>query len=160
MVARATAAEISQPYGVVVDAYGNLFFSDTGNKRIRMVNTLGIITTIAGDGIYGYTGDGGPATAAEVEYLLGINLDASSNLYMADENAGVIRKVTNAASANIEQFTSNHEQVSVYPNPASTSLQVVLAGNTENTELKVVNMLGKKFMPPTPFGKLRVLLIL
>ena len=64
----ATAAQLSDPQGVVVDAAGNLYISDSGNNCIREVNyATGIITTIAGNGQAGYSGDGGPATSAELE---------------------------------------------------------------------------------------------
>ena len=118
---------------------------------MRMVNTAGIISTIVGNGTQGFSGDGGYSIAAELYYPSGISFDASYNLYIADAGNNRIRKVTNPSSAGIEQLAKNKEQVSVYPNPASTSLQVVLAGNTENTELKVVNMLGEVVMEPITY---------
>ena len=63
----ATAAELYRPAGIAVDAAGDLFIADTGNNVIREVNAAtSMITTIAGDGTAGYSGDGGPATAAEL----------------------------------------------------------------------------------------------
>ena len=79
----ATSAELFEPYGVAVDASGNVYISDF-NETVRMVNTSGIITTIVGNGVGGYSGDGGPATAAEIQYPEGIALDTSGNLYIAD----------------------------------------------------------------------------
>ena len=63
----ATAAELNRPFGVTPDSAGNLYIQDTLNARIRKVDaTTGMITTIAGNGTFGLSGDGGPATAAEV----------------------------------------------------------------------------------------------
>jgi len=90
----ATAASMLLPFAVAVDLAGNLFIADTDNNRIRMVAPSGIITTYAGTGTYGYTGDGGPATSATLKNPLGLATDASGNLYIADNQNSVIRKVT------------------------------------------------------------------
>jgi len=91
----ATSAELGlSPNGVAVDTSGNVFIADTGNNRIRKVSTTGIITTLAGNGTAGLAGDGGPATAAELSYPLGVAVDASGNVYIADTNNNSIRKVS------------------------------------------------------------------
>jgi sugar lactone lactonase YvrE len=77
----ATSAVLGRPYGVAVDAGGNLYIADTLNHRVRKV-TNGIITAIAGNGIAGYTGDGGPATSASLEAGL-LALDNAGNLYVS-----------------------------------------------------------------------------
>jgi len=95
------------PLSVVVDAAGNVFIADSGNQRIRIVNTqstaikvLGIsvlpgdIQTVVGNGSTGYSGDGGPATSATIDGPTGLWFDRSGNLYFADSINGVIRKVT------------------------------------------------------------------
>ena len=69
---------------MAVDASGNLFIADTDNQRIRKVGTNGIITTVAGNGTAGYSGDGGPATNAELNYPYGVAVDATGNLFIAD----------------------------------------------------------------------------
>ena len=89
----ATSAELSNPGGVAVDASGNLFIADSGNYRIREVGTNGIITTVAGNGTNGYSGDGGPATQAELNVPIGPFLDAFGNLFILDLHNNVIRKV-------------------------------------------------------------------
>src|SRR6185295_410561 len=73
----ATAAMISRPTAVAVDAAGNVYFSDFNNMVVRKVNTAGIISNYAGTGGNGYTGNGGPATAAKLSYPSGLALDAA-----------------------------------------------------------------------------------
>ena len=90
----ATAAQIDSPYDVAVDSAGDLFIADTGNNLIREVNaTTHDITTYAGDGTAGYSGDGGPATSAELYSPSGIALDSAGDLFIADTFNSVIREV-------------------------------------------------------------------
>jgi RHS repeat-associated protein len=89
----ATEAELCGPYGVAVDTSGNLYIAATCNWCIRKVDTNGIITTVAGDGTDGYSGDGGPATEAELSYPYGVAVDTSGNLYIADTYNWCIWKV-------------------------------------------------------------------
>jgi sugar lactone lactonase YvrE len=95
----ATAASLMNPYRVVVDASGNLFIADYGNQRIRKVTRDGMISTVAGDGSYGFSGDGGPATSAKLHYPLGMVADMFGNLYFADSDNHRIRKVAATSSA-------------------------------------------------------------
>ncbi len=90
---QATAAKIDSPYGVILDAAGNLYIADTGNQRIRKVNTSGTISTFAGNGVLGNSGDGGQATAAELDNPRGLACDAVGNLYIADQYNSRIRKI-------------------------------------------------------------------
>ena len=90
----ATAAELNQPESVAVDASGDLFIADTGNYRIREVNgSTGVITTVAGNGTYGYGDDNGPATAAELKDPSGLAVDAYGDLFIADTYNNRIREV-------------------------------------------------------------------
>jgi sugar lactone lactonase YvrE len=89
----ATAAEMNNPEGVAVDALGNVFISDSGNNVVREVTPNGLITTIAGNHTSGYSGNGGQATAAEMDNPVGLALDASGNLYVAERFNNVIRMI-------------------------------------------------------------------
>jgi uncharacterized protein (TIGR03437 family) len=87
----ATGASLNNPAAVLLDPAGDLYISDSGNNAIRKVNTSGIISTVAGNGIAGYAGDGGPALQAELSNPKGIALDSSGNLYIADTGNSAIR---------------------------------------------------------------------
>ena len=92
----ATAAQLHYPFGVAVDGAGNLYIAEWGSHRIRKVDTAGVITTVAGDGTFGYGGDGGPATAAQLNRPRGVALDGLGNLHIADYGNHRIRKVDTA----------------------------------------------------------------
>ena len=89
----ATNASLNSPYGVTMDGFGNVYVADTSNHRIRRVDTNGVITTVAGKGTGGYSGDGAAATNASLNNPAGVVLDASGNLYVADRNNSRIRRV-------------------------------------------------------------------
>jgi hypothetical protein len=90
---QATNAALYNPWIVIADVSGNLYISDATNNRVRMVNTSGIITTVAGNGTQGYSGDGGQATDAALYYPSGIAFDASGNLFIADSHNERIRMI-------------------------------------------------------------------
>ena len=90
----ATSAQLNQPWGVAVDAAGNVYIADTVNNRIRKVAN-GVISTVAGNGTLGYSGDDGPATSAQLSWPAGVAVDSAGNLYVADQNNNRIRKVSN-----------------------------------------------------------------
>ena len=90
----ATNASLSYPRSVAVDGSGNIYIADTSNQRIReVVHSTGNITTVAGDGTYGYSGDGGPATLAKLANPYGVAVDDAGNIYIADTNNNRIREV-------------------------------------------------------------------
>ncbi len=89
----AISAQLGEPEGLATDAAGNIYIAELLNKRIRRVGTDGIITTVAGTGVWGYAGDGGPATSAGFAGPAGVALDAAGNLYVSDSYYNVIRKV-------------------------------------------------------------------
>src|SRR5262249_47678636 len=82
----ATSAGIGYPYGVAVDAAGNLYIADSYNDRIReVVKATGAMITIAGTGSIGYSGNGGPATAAKLNYPFAVAVDGSGNVFFSDQ---------------------------------------------------------------------------
>jgi trimeric autotransporter adhesin len=90
----AKSVPLQTPSGIAVDALGNIYVADTYNNRIRRIDALtGILTTVAGKGMYGYAGDGGPAIAASLFWPEGVTLDPSGNLLIADSKNIRIRKV-------------------------------------------------------------------
>jgi hypothetical protein len=90
----ATAAMLNNPVGVAVDGSGNVYVADRDNRRVRKIATTGIITTVAGNGINGYSGDGGAATAAQLSMTAFVAVDGFGNLYLSDQANKCIRKVT------------------------------------------------------------------
>ena len=90
----ATSAVLTLVDGIAVDSQGNVYISHRSKNRIRKITPDGIITTIAGNGIAGYSGDGGPALKATLNFPAGLALDKNNNLYIADRNNHRIRKVS------------------------------------------------------------------
>jgi uncharacterized protein (TIGR03437 family) len=90
------AARLFKPETVTFDPAGNLYIADTGNHRVRRVGRDGVITTFAGSGQLGAGGDGGPATAAEMNEPHAVAIDAAGNVYIADTNNHRVRRVTPA----------------------------------------------------------------
>jgi trimeric autotransporter adhesin len=90
----APLAQLNNPWGVAADSFGNIYIADSANSRVRKVSPGGIITTVAGTGSYGYSGDGGPASNAILSYPEGVAVDAADNLYIADTYNGRVRKVS------------------------------------------------------------------
>ncbi|KMP11141.1 hypothetical protein UZ36_05445 [Candidatus Nitromaritima sp. SCGC AAA799-C22] len=89
----AQLAFLKFPFGITLDKNGNLFIADRGNNRIRKVDAHGIITTVAGDGLFASRGDHGPATRANLAYPTDVAVDDFGNIYIADRNNSLVRKV-------------------------------------------------------------------
>jgi sugar lactone lactonase YvrE len=89
----ATSAQVNEPEGIAVDSSGNVYIADYGNSKIRKIDTSGIISTIAGTGSIGSSGDGGPATAAFLKLPTGVAVDRAGNVYIADNQNSRVRKV-------------------------------------------------------------------
>ena len=89
----ATSAQLEYPNGVTFDKAGNVYIIDWSAHNVRKVNSLGIITTVVGNGTPGYTGDGGPATNAQLHFPEGLGFDSFGNLYVADSYNNCVRKV-------------------------------------------------------------------
>jgi uncharacterized protein (TIGR03437 family) len=117
----ATSAKLSSPWGVAVDASGNMFIADYGNHRIRKVSN-GVITTVAGNGTIGFSGDGGAATSAQLNYPLGVAIDSSGSLFIADSHNNRIRKVANGVITTVAGGGSSFGE-----NGPATSVQLEIS---------------------------------
>ena len=89
----ARRARLNHPSGIVVDSKGNVYFGDYRNDRIRKVDTDGMISTYAGTGVHGYSGDGGPAVEAEINDVYGMAIDREDNVYLIDSLNFAVRKI-------------------------------------------------------------------
>lgn len=122
----ATSSELDFPGGATIDGNGNIYIADYLNSRIRFVNTSGIISTIAGTGVAGYSGDGIVPTSAEINNAVDITIDTKGNLYIADYNNSRIRKIG-----------INHPPHFIHGDEQSLSI----CENTENTSPTSINPL-------------------
>ncbi|HVW85071.1 MAG TPA: hypothetical protein VHB50_10345 [Bryobacteraceae bacterium] len=98
----ALGAQLADPHDVAIDPAGNVYIADTLNSRVRRIDTNGTISTFAGNGTRGYSGDGGPAASAQLSLPTGLALDKSGNLFIADFGNGTVRKVD--PNGNISTF--------------------------------------------------------
>ena len=89
----ATSAQLALPFGLAMDTAGNLYIAEGFNDRVRRVDGSGTITTVAGTGVEGHSGDGGPATSAQLHGPGGLAVDAAGNLYIADQGNYRVRRV-------------------------------------------------------------------
>ncbi len=137
----ATAAKMYKPFGLYIDKAQNIFVAEWGNGVIRRIDGItGIITTVVGNGTHGYSGDGGPATAAQL-VPDGLILDRHGRMLIADLNNNRIRMVYDSTQhyVGIKELSKN--EVKIYPNPASNELVVEGA---EGAEVKVYNTIGQQ----------------
>jgi hypothetical protein len=97
--APANGVVLNDAYGITVDSTGNVYVADSHNYMVREdVKSTGLMNFFAGDGTYGYTGDGGPALSAELSYVFGVAKDSNGNVYVADTYNCLIRKVSTAGT--------------------------------------------------------------
>ncbi|WP_264522375.1 T9SS type A sorting domain-containing protein [Flavobacterium sp. N1994] len=124
------------PHSLTVDSTGNLFVADTENNRIRIITTSGVVTTLAGS-TGGYAD--GIGTLAQFNVPAGVFADTAGNLFVSDSGNNRIRKITNALSATNFQLEN---QVSLYPNPASTFITIELKDITASN-VNILDMNGR-----------------
>ena len=103
----AVDAQLSSPNGLLVDVAGNVYISDSGNSRVRKVDSSGMIRTVAGPGEPGMLGSGGPAVTARLGYPRGLAMDASGSLFVAESGHDIVRKISPAGT--IEPFAGSGE---------------------------------------------------
>ncbi|MCD6012707.1 MAG: hypothetical protein K0Q79_2569 [Flavipsychrobacter sp.] len=119
----ATAALLNNPGNVAFDAAGNLYIADGLGCKIRKVNTAGIISTYVGTGVCGFSGDGGPATAAKVDRPASIAFASDGSAYIADWLNDRIRKIPAPPSTGISAYAN--DELSMFPNPATNELSII-----------------------------------
>jgi len=151
--ALAIQAQISLPGDVAVDSFGNIFIADTGNHRIRKIDPNGIITTIAGTGISGYSGDEGPAKESSLSSPRGVAVDTLGNVYIADTYNDRIRRIdiggviTTVAGNGISGFSGEGIQATEASLNDPVDVAVDREGNlyiadTQNNRIRRVNVKG------------------
>jgi sugar lactone lactonase YvrE len=106
LAATSSQSELNYPNAVAFDSLGNLYIADTLNNRIRKISSAGVLTTFAGNGAIGDAGDGGTATAAELDAPSGVVVDPAGNVYIADTQNNAIRKVS-SSSGDISTIVKN-----------------------------------------------------
>jgi sugar lactone lactonase YvrE len=151
----ATAAQISNIQGIAVDRWGNLYLSDTDNHRVRMISTSGVITTLAGTGAAGFSGDGGPATAAQLNLPYGLAADLAGYVYVADLGNDRVRRI--GPDGVITTVAGNGNRGSSGDGGAATSAQLLTprnvavdaAGNLYFSEFE-----GHRVRKVTPDGRI------
>jgi uncharacterized protein (TIGR03437 family) len=154
----ATAAQLSSPAGLAVDARGNLYIADSGNNRIRMVGLDGIIHSVAGSGVADFGGDGGPALSAALHAPLSVATDSSGNLWIADTGNNRIRKLSPIAIA--EETAAPLSAVnaaSLKPGPIAPGEIVTIFGTGIGPESTVLGIQDAAGLFPRELARVKVL---
>jgi sugar lactone lactonase YvrE len=119
----ATAAQLFEPAGLAVDGAGNLLIADTQNHRIRKISADGLITTVVGNGTWGYSGDRGLATSAQLNRPTGLAIDDAANLFIAECGNTTVRKFPPVAtSQRLRETAHTDTPAMVDPPPARNSV--------------------------------------
>jgi sugar lactone lactonase YvrE len=141
----ATSARLNSPFGVAVDSAGSLFIADLFNERIRRVDAItGVITTVAGTGVAGFSGDGGPATRARLNGAPGVAVDSAGNLFIADLFNKRIRRVTLVLVVTIDIKPGSDPNAI---NPADKGLTPVAILTTDTFDATTVSPITVQFGP-------------
>jgi hypothetical protein len=130
----ANEASLSYPYGVAVDAAGDVLIADTQNNRIRWADGQGIIYTVAGNGSHGFSGDGGLGTSAMLATPYGVGVDPSGNIYVGDTGNNEVRMVNAVGGLNASptKVTFGYEQVGTASSPQTVTLSAIGPLNINN----------------------------
>ena len=121
---------------------GNVYFADQGNNRVRKIDTAGIISLVAGTGVFDYTGDGGTAIDATFRYPADVALDAKGNLYITDNENFVIRQVANPALS-VRLVRVVQQPAVLFPDPATERITVQMPHDVQGGVLTVCNVAGQ-----------------
>jgi uncharacterized protein (TIGR03437 family) len=151
----ATGAQIGTIQGITADRWGNLYLSDTDHHRIRKIDATGTITTVAGTGTAGFSGDGGPAISAQLNLPYGIAVDLAGNLYIADLNNNRVRRVT--PDGTIDTYAGTGGQGSTGDGGPATSAQMLTPRNLavdSAGNLYISEFGGHRVRRVTPAGRI------
>lgn len=134
----ATLAKLGSPTGLAIDGAGNLYICDASDNKVRRVTTDGIINTVAGTGVPGFSGDGGLAINAQLRQPIGVSLDSAYNIYVCEFGNSRVRKIQSTVS--VSEVFSQPLTIDVYPNPAI--LEVNISASIKVSKLKINNLFG------------------
>ena len=135
----ATDATLNYPHGIATDNHGNLFIADANNNVIRKVDQFGIITTVVGNGTFGFGGDLGYVTGANLFNPYGVAVDAAGHIFIADANNERVRK-TYYQTEGVSNVAKN-AAIAVHPNPFSNQLTV--SGLSKSDKVCVIDAAGR-----------------
>jgi trimeric autotransporter adhesin len=131
-----TNASFNFPYAATVDSSGNIFIADTQNQRVRKVSTNGIVTTVAGNGGWGFAGDGSSGDNANLSVPSGLSVDGSGNVYISDRGNNRIRKLAYMDFADQPSFTLTN----VTPASLSNNYSVIITSASGSVTSSVVGV--------------------
>jgi streptogramin lyase len=146
----AIAARLTDPHGVYVSRRGNLYIADYGNNVVRVVTPDGVMHTVAGSGLHGYSGDAGAALSATMQGPTAVCTDQLENLYIADWGNSAIRKVTPVYTGIDEAREIGN--IMIYPVPASDVLYISLPAGKLNSILKILDPAGRTVYEQAAFA--------
>ncbi len=125
---------------IAVDKAGNVYFAQRENSVVRKIDPAGIVSTIAGTGVSGYSGDNGPAIKAQLGGIFSVSVDDAGDVYVAEYGSLRVRKICMSCTASLVPEISK-ERISIYPNPAHQELTIAKPGKTD--EISIINALGQ-----------------
>jgi uncharacterized protein (TIGR03437 family) len=155
----ATAAALNAPAGVAVDAYGDVYITDTGNQQLRLITADGILHTIAGQGTAGFAGDGGSALSALLNAPAGLCLDGAGDVYFADRGNNRVRMLipgTPVTAVSLAPSVSVSSAASLVPGSVAPGELVTIAGDGIGPAVGVLGTIGAGGSMVTALGGVEV----